>query len=67
MKPWLKLALATCALTLALTSTPAYALPGRCDWRCIHPGTCYDECQRPDNLEWTTCFEYNGGTCDIGA
>lgn len=66
MKPWLKLALATSllSLTLALSSTPAAALPSRCDWRCNYPNTCYDECEHPVTLVWTTCINYLGGSCD---
>jgi hypothetical protein len=66
MKPWLKLALATSvlSLTLALSSTPAAALPSRCDQRCFFPDTCYDECQHQVTLAWTTCFDYFGGSCD---
>lgn len=66
MKPWLKLALATSvlSLTLALSSTPAAALPSVCDQRCSFPDTCYDPCIHPVTGRWTTCFSYLGGSCD---
>ena len=66
MKPWLKLALATCVLTLtlALNAAPVAALPSRCDWRCNYPNTCYDSCEDPNTFVWTTCINYLGGSCD---
>jgi len=58
MKLWLKLALSTCILTVALSSTPASALPSRCDWYCEYPNTLHNPCQCPDSELWVTCYEY---------